>query len=81
MAGKSPEERVDQGLLVEIFTGAVDHQMVARPEGISDRAIALNGAGRGNRVLPVAPRRDHAACARGEPGLSSRLPRPIGPVG
>jgi hypothetical protein len=52
MVGKSPEEWLDQDVLVE------------------DEA-ELRG---GSRALPVALCRGHAACARGGPGLSSRLP-------
>lgn len=44
MAGKSPEEWLDQDVLVEIFTGAVDYQVVARFDGINDWGIVLNGA-------------------------------------
>ncbi len=49
MAGKSPEEWVDQDVLVEIFTGAVDYQVVARLDGVNDRGIVLNGAEPGGR--------------------------------
>jgi hypothetical protein len=36
VAGKSPEEWVNQDVLVEISTGAVEYQVVARLDGISD---------------------------------------------
>jgi hypothetical protein len=44
VAGKSPEEWVNQDVLVEIFTGAVEYQVVARLDGINDCGIVLTGA-------------------------------------
>ncbi len=59
MAEKSHEEWVDQDVLVEIFTGAMDYQVVVRLDGINDRGIVLNGAepggGPGRSTRTVRP--------------------------
>lgn len=51
MAGKSSGYRVDRDVLVEIFTGAVDYQVVARLDGINDWGGVLNGAEPGGEAV------------------------------
>ena len=36
MAGKSPEDWVGQRVMVEVFTGEENYQVVARLEGVND---------------------------------------------
>lgn len=42
-------------MLVEIFTGAVDYQAVARLDGINDWGIVLNGVEPGRSTHTVRP--------------------------
>jgi hypothetical protein len=65
VAGKSPEEWVNQDVLVEISTGAVEYQVVARLDGINDWRIVW--------TMRLAPEEDLAA-PPGYPG-PERPPR------